>query len=131
VTVRYRRRQPVDLAHLQELFERAWGGAGGKPGYQQVLERSFTWVSAHDDDRLVGFVNVAWDGGVHLFLLDTTVDPEYQHRGIGTALVRGAVDACRGRGEWLHVDSSDELMASFYVPAGFSPTSAGLLSLVP
>ena len=30
-------------------------------------------VCAREDSELVGFVNVAWDGGVHAFLLDTLV----------------------------------------------------------
>ena len=57
--------------------------------WRHRLERySLTWITAHDeeDDRLVGFINVAWDGGVHAFLLDVVVDPEQQHAGLGTAL---------------------------------------------
>lgn len=83
----YAARATVDLAELQALFVRAWDG-NAKPGYDGVLRRSFTWITAYNDQRLVGFVNVAWDGGVHFFLLDTTVDPAYQRRGIGTELVR-------------------------------------------
>ena len=49
-----------------------------------VLARSFTYICAFTPGGLVGFVNVAWDGGVHAFLLDTTVVPEYRRRGVGT-----------------------------------------------
>jgi len=41
----------------------------------------------------VGFVNVAWDGDVHFFLLDTTVAPSRQGNGIGRRLVEEAIDA--------------------------------------
>ncbi len=121
--IMFRRRSRVDEDELQRLFEAAWGTR--KTDFRPVLERSFTWVTAHDGRTLVGFVNVAWDGGVHFFLLDTTVHPDWQRRGIGTRLVRDALDACRGSGEWIHVDF-DPLLTSFYHDAGFGPTTAGI-----
>ncbi|MFJ6658828.1 hypothetical protein ACIQNG_21125 [Streptomyces sp. NPDC091377] len=40
----------------------------------QVRRHSLGWVCARGGDgTLVGFVNVAWDGGVHAFVLDTVV----------------------------------------------------------
>lgn len=97
--------------------------------WQPQLERSLLWVGAFHRERLVGFVNVAWDGGVHAFLLDTVVEVAYRERGIGTRLVREAIEAARRAGgiEWLHVDSDEELMARFYFPAGLSPTPAGVV----
>jgi hypothetical protein len=44
---------------------------------------SLGWVTARQPDgALVGFVNVAWDGGDHAFLLDTKVATENQRQGI-------------------------------------------------
>lgn len=87
------------------------------------------WVCAHDGERLVGFVNIAWDGSVHAFLLDTTVHPDYQRQGVGTALVHEATFLARERGaEWLHVDY-DEALEPFYRGCGFFPTPAGLIYL--
>ena len=53
---------------LDALFRAAWGSP--KPGYERVFAHSFTWVAAWDAGELVGFVNVAWDGDVHFFLLE-------------------------------------------------------------
>jgi ribosomal protein S18 acetylase RimI-like enzyme len=79
--------------------------------------------------RLIGFANVATDGGRHAFLLDPTVDPGYQRQGIGTSLVRLAAAEARARGcEWLHVDYEPQL-AHFYRAAGFRATSAGVMHL--
>jgi len=79
----------------------------------------------------VGFVNVAWDGGVHAFMLDTAVAIEYRHRGIGTRLVREAIEATKRHGglEWMHVDSDEALMKKFYEPAGFEPVHAGTVNV--
>ncbi|MFC3765542.1 GNAT family N-acetyltransferase [Tenggerimyces flavus] len=113
----------MDEDELQRLFEASWPD-GRKDGYRSVLEQSFTWVTAHAPAALVGFVNVAWDGGIHFFLLDTTVHPEWRHRGIGWRLVREPAADCRG---YLHVDADEVLMTSFYSPCGFKPTPAGVL----
>lgn len=97
--------------------------------FAPILARSAVHVAAFDGARLVGFVHVAWDGGVHGFVLDTTVDPAHQHRGIGSALLRHAITAARERGlVWLHVDFEARL-EGFYRAAGFAPTTAGLLPL--
>jgi GNAT superfamily N-acetyltransferase len=110
------------------LFTAAWGSP--KAGYERVFAHSFTWIAAWVGDELVGFVNVAWDGDVHFFLLDTTVHPDRQGKGIGQRLVEEAIDACRGHGEWLHVDADEDLMTGFYVRhCGFDPTAAGLVDL--
>jgi GNAT superfamily N-acetyltransferase len=117
------------LAALGKLREAAWGGKDDGRGWHPVLERSLTWVTAFDGKTLVGFVNVAWDGGVHAFLLDTTVHPDWGRRGIGVSLVRAATQAAKVEGiHWLHVDYEPHLQG-FYELCGFQPTPAGLLQL--
>src|SRR6266496_3936143 len=41
--------------------------------WAQVNRHSLGWVCTREGRDLAGFVNVAWDGGVHAFLLDTLV----------------------------------------------------------
>jgi diadenosine tetraphosphate (Ap4A) HIT family hydrolase/GNAT superfamily N-acetyltransferase len=121
-------RPVVDEAALIDLFEAARPGPRAD-GYQKVLQRSFSWICAYDRNRLVAFVNLAWDGGGHVFLVDTTVHPAWQRRGIGSELLRRAVAVARTSGaDWLHVDFEHRLHG-FYTRAGFRSTAAGLVRL--
>jgi ribosomal protein S18 acetylase RimI-like enzyme len=124
----YRTSPVVSDAELNELFARAWEGHVERP-FSPVLSRSLAYICAYEAGRLTGFVNIAWDGGVHGFLLDTTVLPEFRHRGIGTELVRQAVQVATGAGlEWLHVDYEPHL-EGFYRGCGFRHTAAGVMRL--
>ena len=124
--VRYVTNPEIDNDALNELFRSSWPSHADRD-FNGVLSRSLAHVSALASDRLVGFVNIAWYGGEHAFLLDPTVHPEFQRRGIGIELIRHAVIAVRaGQVEWLHVDYEPGL-SEFYRRCGFRPTAAGVL----
>lgn len=128
--VEYRWRGPVTDAELVALVK-AHGGRPAPGWWDQIRPHSLGWVTARPTDGvLAGFVNVAWDGGEHAFLLDTKVSKEYQRRGLATELVRRAARHASASGcEWLHVDFEEHL-APFYLGAcGFRPTAAGLIHL--
>jgi GNAT superfamily N-acetyltransferase len=115
--------------------------------WAQLNRHSLGWVCARDDGsgddladstentggrtgELVGFVNVAWDGGVHAFVLDTMVTGRAGRRGIGTELVAAATEGTRAAGcEWLHVDFEDHLRGFYFGSCGFRATDAGLIAL--
>ena len=117
---------------LNALHAEAFESRLREDDWRAQLERhSLGWVCARDGDELVGFVNVAWDGGVHAFVLDTIVAKHAQRRGIGTQLVAVAVERSRAAGcEWLHVDFDDHLRPFYFDACGFTPTNAGLIRLV-
>lgn len=113
---------------LNALFASAWEDYVGRE-FGPLLAHSLTYVAAFDGSRLVGFVYVAWDGGVHGFILDTTVHRDLQRRGIGTGLLQQAARVAAQRGiEWLHVDYEPHL-DPFYRGCGYEKTEAGLLNL--
>jgi ribosomal protein S18 acetylase RimI-like enzyme len=119
---------PVSDAQLNALFAAAWPGHRDH-AFAPLFARSLAYLCAYVGERLAGFVNLAWDGGIHAFILDTTVHPHFQRRGIGTRLVLAAADAARERGiAWLHVDYEPHL-EPFYRACGFVPTLAGLMRL--
>ena len=113
---------------LHALFKAAWKGHQPTE-FGPVLERSLAYVCAFQGDELVGFVNLAWDGGTHAFLLDTTVHPKWRRLGIGARLVREAVGVAQSAGiVWVHVDF-EAALRPFYTACGFAATEAGLLRL--
>ncbi|MCK7626526.1 GNAT family N-acetyltransferase [Streptomyces sp. RS10V-4] len=129
--ITYAWRGHVDNASLNALHAEGFGHPVPQTDWRARLERhSLGWVCARAGDSLIGFVNVAWDGGVHAFLLDTVVARPYRAGGVGTALVATAVEGARAAHcEWLHVDFEERLRA-FYVDAcGFGDTAAGLIAL--
>ncbi|HLM69013.1 MAG TPA: GNAT family N-acetyltransferase [Longimicrobium sp.] len=122
------KRPPLSDAQLNALFAAAWPDHEPR-AFGPVLERSLVYCAAFDGARLIGYVNVAGDGGEHAFLLDPTVHPEFRRRGLGSALVRAAVQAAADAGAtWMHVDFEPHL-APFYRALGFRHTEAGLLRL--
>jgi GNAT superfamily N-acetyltransferase len=122
----YRICPAVDEAALNALFATAWEDHRTS-AFGPILQRSLVYVCAYAGTELIGFVYLAWDGGVHAFLLNPTVHPRWQRRGIGTQLVREAVAVARQAGvEWVHVDYEPHLRA-FYAACGFASTEAGIL----
>lgn len=113
---------------LNALFAAAWADHGFH-SFEPLLSRSLAYICAYADSRLVGFVNVAWDGGGHGFILDTTVHPDFQRQGIGSGLLtHAAAEAKRHDIEWLHVDFEPHL-TTFYRENSYRHTEAGLLNL--
>ena len=127
--IEYKTRPVVSDSSLNELFASAWMNHANRE-FGSVLAHSLTYVCAFAGQMLVGFVNVAWDGGIHGFILDTTVHRDFQRQGIGTELMRQAAEVAAKHGiEWLHVDYEPHLDA-FYRKCGYRQTAAGLLNLV-
>jgi N-acetylglutamate synthase-like GNAT family acetyltransferase len=120
-------------AELNDLHAEGFGHRLLDVDWQgQVSRHSLGWVVAREDGQLVGFVNVAWDGGVHAFLLDALVTARVGRQGVGTKLVAVASDGARAAGcEWLHVDFEDHLRPFYFGSCGFSPTNSGLQRLRP
>ena len=128
IAIQYRVSPAVSNEDLNALFAAAWPDHTGRD-FGPVLSRSLAYVCAYAGETHVGFVNLAWDGLTHAFLLDTTVHPDWQWRGIGCELVQRATAVARELGlEWLHVDYEPHL-DGFYRSCGFQPTPAGLIRL--
>ena len=125
-------RGEVASEELETLHAAGFGRAEAPYDWRGQLERhSLGWVTARaHDGALVGFVNVAWDGGVHAFLLDTLVAEPWRRRGVATRIVKVAEDEARAAGcEWLHVDFEPSLRQFYLDACGFESTPAGVIQL--
>ena len=129
--IKYEWRGAVDNEALNALHAEGFDHAPHDDDWAgQLAEHSLGWVCAHEGNRLVGFVNVAWDGAFHAFILDTVVATIHRRRGIGRRLIAlAAAEARRAGCEWLHVDFDPEYRRFYFDVCGFEPTDAGLIAL--
>jgi GNAT superfamily N-acetyltransferase len=128
--IEYRWRSPIADREVCALTL-SHGGNAEVGWWDRIRPHSLGWATAHlSDGAAVAFVNVAWDGGDHAFLLDTKTRPDHQRRGIATRLVGLAAHHAKLAGcEWLHVDFDDHLADFYFGACGFRPTTAGLIHL--
>ncbi|WUT00969.1 GNAT family N-acetyltransferase [Streptomyces sp. NBC_00708] len=131
MTITYEWRGDIDNAALNELHAEGFGHPAGDTDWRSRLHRhSLGWVCAREDGLLAGFVNVAWDGGVHAFVLDTVVAPGSRAKGVGAGLIAAAVEGSRAAGcAWLHVDFEEHVRPFYLGACGFKETAAGLIAL--
>ena len=124
----FRLNPPINNIQLNNLFSCAQN-THVTTDFEALLHHSLFYICAYSNNIVIGFVKVVWDGGEHGFLLDTTVQSNYQRQGIGLALVQKAIEYLREKGlKWLHVDYEPHLH-EFYTRCRFLHTKAGLLDL--
>ena len=123
-------RSPISDDEMVELVL-SHDGPSSAGWWDRIRPHSLGWVTARTPEGMVvGFVNTAWDGGDHAFLLDTKTHGDWQRRGVATELVRRAAHHAKAAGcEWLHVDFRPELRPFYFDACGFHPTDAGLIHL--
>lgn len=115
---------------LNALFAEAYQHEMSVP-FHAILAHSDSWVTAHRGDRLVGFVNIVWDGLYHAFLLDRTAcdDPDGS---LKAELVVRALDTLRAdfpAVTKVHLECVEGEVAGFS-SLGFQRVVAGRLPLV-
>ncbi len=131
VQVTYDWRGSFANPEVNRLHAEGFGHESKDDDWRNRVERhSLGWVCARDlNGMLVGFVNVAWDGATHAFILDTLVAASARRQGIAMAMMLLAAEEARSAGcGWLHADFDEELVP-FYEACGFRPTPAGLIEL--
>lgn len=131
MAITYDWRGPFDNDEVNALHAEGFGNPPADDDWwAQVNRHSLGWVCARRARRLVGFVNVIWDGALHAFVLDTLVASTVRRQGVGTKLIAIATEGARAAGcEWLHVDFDDDLRPFYFDSCRFAPTNAGLIAL--
>lgn len=131
MTVSYQWRGGFDNPEVNALHAEGFAHApADHDWWGQINRHSLGWVCARAGGQLVGFVNVAWDGGGHAFILDTLVSTACRRQGVGSTLIEVAVREARAAGcRWLHADFEDHLRGFYFDACRFQPTNAGLVAL--
>ena len=59
---------------------------------QKGFEKSMLTLAAYEGDQLLGIIRAVGDGHTIVFVQDILVFPEYQRKGIGSALLQAMLD---------------------------------------
>ena len=82
----------VSVADFIELHKAAaWKVLSAKE-IKRSLKNSNFLVSSIEDGKAVGMARIVGDNATHGLLCDVIVHPDYQHKGIGTAMVKYLMD---------------------------------------
>jgi ribosomal protein S18 acetylase RimI-like enzyme len=101
-----------------------WPNPPSPQTHLKLLQQSGEVILALDvtADRVVGFVTAVTDGVLSAYLPFLEVLPEYQHRGIGSELVRRMLS--RLDGLYMIDLCCDEDLRAFYERLGMKPAMA-------
>ena len=87
------------------------------------FENSMLTLAAYEGEKLVGIIRTVGDGHTIVFVQDILVLPEYQRKGVGTALLQAILDRySHVRQIELATDNAEETIA-FYRSMGFREMS--------
>lgn len=93
--------------------------------HPQMLEKAYAGslcvLGAYDHDKLVGVIRAVGDGCSIVFIQDLLVSPEYQHRGIGTGLMKEMLARFPHAYQIELVTDDTEKTIAFYKSLGFTP----------
>ena len=90
---------------------------------QKGFEKSMLTLAAYEGDQLLGIIRAVGDGHTIVFVQDILVFPEYQRKGIGTALLQAMLDRySHVRQIELATDNTPKTIA-FYKAMGFCEMS--------
>lgn len=116
--------EPQEIEDLRETV--GWDRSAGT--YGSILPRHYAYyIVRAEDSQLIGYLSVLSDGISDAFLLDLMVHPQHQGRGIGTRLVKRAIQDIRQAGIRCAQVTFDEHLEHFYARCGFHIFKGGII----
>ncbi len=86
-----------------------------KAGFQNSL----LTLAAYDGDRLLGVIRTVGDGYTIVYIQDILVFPEYQRKGIGTALMKEVLERFKAVRQIVLTTDNTPKTIGFYEAQGF------------
>ena len=114
----YRAYNEADILRLYESV--GWTAYTDHPEVLRTgFENSMLILTAYEGDQLLGIIRAVGDGYTVVFIQDILVFPEYQRKGIGSALLQAILDRySHVRQIELATDNTPKTIA-FYKSMGF------------
>ena len=111
-----------DVLHLYQAV--GWTNYTNQPQMlEQALSHSLAIYVALDGDAVVGLIRLVGDGFSSVFVQDLIVLPSYQRQGIGSALMKEALEDYKDAYQVQLVTEQTEKNVGFYRSIGFETLS--------
>jgi ribosomal protein S18 acetylase RimI-like enzyme len=130
---RLRSGEEARVVGVSHLFD---GSATEAAAEKMLAQDNHYLMIAYEDEIAAGFVSgiemTHPDKGTEMFLYELGVDPRFQGRGIGTALVGALADAARTAGcygMWALTDDDNSAALATYSSTGARREGSGTLML--
>ncbi|MBE6730409.1 MAG: GNAT family N-acetyltransferase [Ruminococcaceae bacterium] len=89
----------------------------------EMLQNAYCYslkiYAAYENETLIGVIRVVGDGFSVIFIQDLLVKPEYQRKGIGTALIKKVLTEYKSVYQIHLMTDNNEKSVKFYKSAGF------------
>ena len=120
-----RKQEIVKLEDVLHLYQAVgWTNYTNKPQMlEQSLSHSLVIYLALDGDAVVGLIRLVGDGFSSVFVQDLIVLPIYQRQGIGSALMKEALEDYKDAYQVQLVTEQTEKNVGFYRSLGFEALS--------
>ena len=120
-----RKQEIVKLEDVLHLYQAVgWTNYTNKPQMlEQSLSHSLVIYLALDGDAVVGLIRLVGDGFSSVFVQDLIVLPIYQRQGIGSALMKEALEDYKDAYQVQLVTDQTEKNVGFYSSLGFEALS--------
>lgn len=120
-----RRQEIVKLEDVLHLYQAVgWTNYTNQPQMlEQALSHSLVIYLVFDGDAVVGLIRLVGDGFSSVFVQDLIVLPSYQRQGIGSALMKEALEDCKDAYQVQLVTEQTEKNVGFYRSMGFETLS--------
>ena len=97
-----------------------WSGYTDNPGMlKNAFAGSLKVLAAYEHDTLIGIIRLVGDGCSILYIQDLLVTPDHQRHGVGTALIKAALELYPNVYQTVLMTDDTEKTKSFYAKAGF------------
>ena len=120
-----KKKEIVKLEAVLHLYQAVgWTNYTNQPQIlEQALSHSLVIYLAFDGDAVVGLIRLVGDGFSSVFVQDLIVLPSYQRQGIGSSLMKEALEDYKDAYQVQLVTEQTEKNVGFYRSMGFETLS--------